>query len=374
MLPVYSLGPEDPLQAAPHQPGIFKYRGLLPLKADTVPISLGEGSTPLVPADRLATHAGVGRLLFKDETRNPTWSYKDRLAAVAVSVAAADGADTVALASTGNHGAAAAAYAAFAGLRCVVLTMDSVPRTMKVLMQSLGAEVVALRSIAARWQLLGEAVAEWGWVPLSGFLNPPVGSNPFGIDGYKTISYEIWEELHDVPDAVVVPTAYGDGLAGIERGFRDLVTLGLSSRVPRLVAVDPFGAYASALSHGGDNPEQVAIERSVAFSVATPFATLQGLSAIRRTAGTAVAQPSDAITIDAQRRIASSCGLFLEMSSALCLPAVEELTKRGELSAHDTVVCIATSTGLKDLGAVDGLDDVPVIDPTLSDLDGALRR
>jgi threonine synthase len=372
-LPVYDLDGLSGLPEDQSQPGIFRYRDLLPVPDDAVPVSLHEGRTPLLPAPELAAQVGVGALWFKDETRNPTWSYKDRLAAVAVTVARHRGADTIALASTGNHGAASAAYAAAAGLRCVVLTLSSVPTSMKVLMQSYGATVVALETGPQRWKVLAEAVRAWGWVPLSGFVDPPLGSNPFGVDGYKTIAYEIAADLPELPDVVVVPTAYADGLAGIQRGFADLVRLGVVDRQPRLVAVDPFGAYAAALAGPGGEPVGVPVSSTVAFSIGTRIATHQGLAALRSSAGTAAGVPHDEDTMSAQRRIASSVGLYAEASSAICLPGVEALVASGQIGPRDRVVCIATSSGLKDVDASAArLPAVPVIAPELSALRAAL--
>ena len=370
VLPVYRSDPAGPDAS---QPGIFRYRHRLPVPATAEPVSLHEGATPLVDAGRLTGQVGVGGLWFKDEARNPTWSYKDRLAAVAVTNARAGGADTVAVATTGNHGAAAAAYAAVAGLRCVVLTVEWVPTTMKVLMQSYGADVFALPTPPERWKLLRQAVEQWGWVPLSGYLDPPIGSNPFGVDGYKTIAFEIVEQLGDVPDAVVVPAAYGDGLAGIQRGFADLVALGAAERQPRLVAVDPLGAYVAALAAYPDDPPRVQWQQTSSFSIGTPIATHQGVAAVRASGGTAVSVPDDGVVMAAQRTIASTCGLFLEASAAICLPAVEELVRAGRLGADSRVVCLATSSGLKDIGAAEQrLPPVPVIEPDLGTLERAL--
>ena len=372
VLPVHQVV-EGPVPRREGEPGIFRYRDLLPVADDVEVVSLSEGGTPLLPADRLAEQVGVTKLWFKDETRNPTWSYKDRLAAVAVTVARARGADTVALATTGNHGAAAAAYAAAAGLRCVALTLASVPETMKVLMQSYGADVVALEKPADRWTLLAEGVRRRGWMPISGFVNPPIGSNPFGVDGYKTIAYEIFDQLGEVPDVVVVPVAYGDGLVGIHRGFRDLVDMGLAARAPRMVAAEPFGPYAAALAHDPREPVPVETSASVSFSVAASMATHQGLQALLQSDGAAVAEPDDDVVMDAQRMIASSLGLYLEASSALCLPAVVRLRGDGRIRPEDRVVCIATSTGLKDVGSTaDRLPDVAVVPPDLAELERVL--
>ena len=369
MLPRYDFDQSEFLsdKAAP---GLFKYRELLPLPVGVTPVSLGEGGTPLIRLDGVAAELGVGRFLIKDETRNPTWSYKDRLAAVAVTKAKHDGADTVVVASTGNHGAAVAAYAAAAGLRCVALTVASVPLTMKVLMQVYGAAVVAVDDLEGRWTLMRAGVRERGWIPVSGIADPPAGSNPWGVDGYKTISYEVFEELGAIPDVVVVPTAYGDGLAGISRGFADLVELGNADRVPQMVAVDPFGAYAAGLGEG--RPVWMERRPSVAFSIATPIATEQGLVAIRESGGTAIGVGDDAEIMAAQRRLALA-GIYLEASSAISLPAVRRLVEGGQVGLDTTVVAIGTATGLKDVGVTAGLlPSVPVIEPTLEALDRAI--
>lgn len=364
-----------PLPVADGEPGIFRHRGLLPLPATTRPVSLGEGRTPLLPLRRLGAELGLSRLLLKDESRNPTWSYKDRLAAVAVSKAAADGAKTVVVSTTGNHGAAVAAYAAAAGLDCVALTLTSVPATMRTLMQAYGAKVFAYPTGPDRWAVMAAAVAEHGWVPMSGFRDPPIGSNPFGVDGYKTIAYEIWEELGEVPDAVLMPAAYGDGLAGVHRGFADLVALGLAATVPRLVAVDPFGAYAAALAAPALVPPRVPAGPSVSFSVATPIATQQGVEALRQSGGRAVAEASDDRVMAMQSRLAGAEGLYAEASAALPLVGAGALAAEGWLRPHELVVAVSTSTGLKDVGATTSrLPEPPVLSPDLAALDEALAR
>jgi threonine synthase len=313
------------------------------------------------------------RVVIKDESRNPTWSWKDRLAAVAVTRAMERGSDTIVVATTGNHGAAAAAYAAAAGLSCVALTLASVPETMKTLMQVYGADVVALPAPADRWHLMRELVRTRGWEPVSGYCDPPIGSNPFGVDGYKTIAYEIFEQLAAVPEVVVVPAAYGDGLAGILRGFEDLLALGLTDRTPRMVAVDPLGAYRAAAEAG--ILVRVPAGGSVAFSIATTIGTAQGLSAVQRSDGTAVATGDDERLLAAQAGLASSAGLYLENASVAGVVAVNDLAVSGSLPAGGTVVVLGTSTGLKDVGATASqLPAVPVIEPDVAALDRALKE
>src|SRR5512137_2219499 len=166
---------------------LWRFRRLLPLP-DAEPVSLGEGATPLVPLGRLGHRLGVPQLFAKDESQNPTWSYKDRLSSLAVTHAVATGARVITIASTGNHGASTAAYAARAGLPCVIFTLASVPDTMKTLMQSYGAAVVACPTSESRWALMRQSVERLGWYPTGGFVLPPIGSNPYGVDGYKTIA------------------------------------------------------------------------------------------------------------------------------------------------------------------------------------------
>ena len=373
ILPVVDLTGMDRLPVDAAQPGLFRYRAMLPLAADTTPVSLGEGGTPVVELPHLADRTAVAKVWVKDESRNPTWSYKDRLAAVATSKAVEVGAETVVVASTGNHGAAVAAYAARAGLRCVVLTLASVPATMKTLMQSYGAEVVALQRPADRWSLMGQLVAARGWMAMSGYADPPAGSNPYGVDGYKTIAYEIVEQLPQPPDVVVVPVAYGDGLAGIGRGFADLAALGVIDRVPRLIAAEPFGPLAAALAAEDVTAGPVPVQPSVAFSTATPFGTQQSLAALRASDGAAVATPDDDEIIAAQLELAREAGMYLEASSVTAVVALSKARAAGVLCETDTVVVIGTSTGLKDVGATAArLPEVPIIEPSIGALDDAL--
>src|SRR5947209_8317843 len=137
--------------------GLWRFRPLLPVRTSR-PVSLGEGSTPLVHLERLGRRLGLPRLYAKDESQNPTWSYKDRLCATAVTHAVETGARVITISSTGNHGASTAAYAARAGLPCVIFTLASVPETMKTPMQAYGAAVVACPTSESRWDLMRQGI------------------------------------------------------------------------------------------------------------------------------------------------------------------------------------------------------------------------
>jgi len=346
LAPLMGLGPD---QLAPRDGprGLWRWSALMPVRTDR-PVTLGEGATPLIHLERLGRRLGLGRLYAKDESQNPTWSYKDRLCAVAVTHAVESGARVVTIASTGNHGASTAAYAARAGLACVIFTLASVPETMKTLMQAYGAAVVACPTPESRWRLMRQGVERLGWYPTSGFSVPPIGSNPYGIEGYKTLAYEIAEDLSwQAPDWVVVPSAYSDGLSGIAKGMTELHTLGLIKTVPRMAAAEPFGPLAHALERGLEAPEPVEGGDSVAFSIASRYGTYQGLAALRASRGIGV-RITDEGVFEAQRALAREEGLFVEPSSAAALTAVLQLHARRALDPDEVAVVVLTSGGLKD--------------------------
>jgi threonine synthase len=352
------------------QPGLFGWRTLLPIADSTRAVSLGEGDTPLVETPALASWLGVRSVLVKDESQNPTWSYKDRLAAVAVTKAAELGKDTVVVASSGNHGAAVAAYAAAAGIRCVVLSTQAVPSTMSTLLRIYGSELYLVETAADRWQVMAEGVRQLGWFPISGYQAPPVGSVPFGIEAYKTIAYEIQAQLGTaVPSWVAVPVAYADGLAGIERGYRDLLSSGSIRRSPRMLAVEPLGAHAEALRHGQQVAGPVERRATVAFSTGSPWATCQGLDALGRSRGVAEGDISDGDILAAQARVAECAGIYMETASAASMAALERLATRGTLGQDDDVLIVNTSSGLKTTEETQAiLAPPPTIEPSLSAL------
>ena len=245
---------EEPPRLRRPAAGLTLWRWAEALPVDEIDaVSLGEGNTPLVEVPRLARALGVGRLWVKDESRNPTWSFKDRLATVVVSFARRAGARVIASSSTGNAGAAVAAYAARAGLPCVVVTAAGAAGPMLAQMRAYGAMVLAVRDKADRWKLLEAGVRRYGWFPTSPFFGPVVGSNPYGIEGYKTLAYEIAEALDwRAPDWCTLPVCYGDALFGLWKGFEDLHGLGWVARRPRLIAAEIYGSLGRALVDGGD--------------------------------------------------------------------------------------------------------------------------
>ena len=353
---------------------LWRFRDLLPVAGDRV-ISLDEGGTPLVPLERIGRRLGLSRLYAKDESRNPTWSYKDRLCSVAITHAVESGARVIAISSTGNHGASTAAYAARAGLPCVIFTLASVPDTMKTLMQVYGAAVIACATSEQRWRLLREGVERLGWYPTGGYVTPPIGSNPFGIEGYKTLAFEVAEALDwTAPDLIAVPSSYGDGLYGIWKGMQELHTLKIVGSLPRMVAAEPFGSLAHALEKKLETPERVEGGASVAFSIASPQGTFQGLKALQDSHGAGV-RITDEGVFEAQRALAREEGLFVEPSSAAALTAVMQLRKTGAIEPDEVVVVVLTSGGLKDHAASRAwLPAVPSAGDSFDDVLAVLRK
>jgi threonine synthase len=353
---------------------LWRWADALPVDAADA-VSLGEGSTPLVETPRLARELGVGRLLVKDESRNPTWSFKDRLATVAISSARRLGARVVASSSSGNAGAAVAAYAARAGLPCIVFTFTAAAGPMVTQMHAYGAMVLAVRDKADRWKLLEAGVRRLGWFPTSPFFGPAVGSNPFGVEGYKTLAYEIAAAFDgQVPDWCVLPVCYGDALYGMWKGFDELRRLGWIERVPRLAAAEVYGSLGAALADGTDAvPDMPQTHATVAGSIGATRSTFQALAALRGSGGAARSVGNDALL--AWQRALAHEGLYVEPSSAAPLEAVRQLRADGRIADADSVVVVATAGGLKDPDATArGLGEVPVVAPSLDAVGEALAR
>lgn len=357
---------------APRRAGLWRFATALPVD-EHYAVSLGEGDTPLLHLPRVGDSYGLRALHIKNESANPTWSHKDRLVALTVAAARQAGATVVTAASTGNHGASLAAYAARAGLRCLIVTLASVPDTMKTLMQSYGAVVVATETSAGRYEVMTAGVDQYGWFPASNSVMPPVGSTPYGVDGYKTIAYELFQEFDgSLPDWIIVPVAYGDCLSGIYRGLCDLREIGLCDQLPKLVGAEVFGPLSRALQGNTLGPVETA--PTAAFSIGGPYTTEQAIAAIRGSDGTACTLTEHEL-LHAQRELAAREGVFAEAASCVALAAAAKLRADEMISDGDRVVGILTSSGLKDpSGAAASLPEVPTIEPRLEALQQALPR
>jgi threonine synthase len=336
---------------------LWRYGDLLPV-TEAEAVSLGEGDSPLHRLGSIGRSIGVEFLFGKDETRNPTWSFKDRLACIAVSTAKKLGAAAIVSSSTGNAGAAVAAYAAKAGLPCIVFTAKGVVGPLVTQMRVYGATVVAVGNKADRWPLMQRAVREFGWFPTSPFFGPAVGSNPYGIEGYKTLAYEIAEQMNwQVPDCCVLPVCYGDALLGMWRGFEDMRAIGWIDRVPRMMAAEIYGSLNAAMRDGGDTlPDMPLTHDTVAKSTTATRSTFQALHVLRASAGSATTVTNDAI-LQWQQKLASQEGLYVEPASAGAIAAVAQLKNSGDIKSTDRVIALLTASGLKDPDATASVQD-----------------
>ena len=325
-------------------PGLWSWFDLLPISDRGAIVSLGEGRTPLLRSAHLGRILGMDTLLFKDETRNPTGSFKDRMLAVGVARAVELGKKTVAVQSSGNVGAAAAAYAARAGLQAKIF----VPRTAsdeKILQaQMYGADVFRVEhdSPAEIFALLEWACQEFDWY----LASTAAIYNPFTLEGAKTIAYEIAEQMaFDLPDWMIVPVGGGGNIGSLWRGFLDLRALGLVERLPRMVGVQAAGCapFVDAVRMGLSAKE--ALERRWPVIETLAGAITDDVVFDAHVTAVAVSDP-DALAMQAS--LAASEGLFVEPASATSLAAIPALLADGRIERHHRVLVLLTGTGLKD--------------------------
>lgn len=353
---------------------LWRYGDILPVTKSEA-ISLGEGGTPLHQLSRLGRHVGVPLLLGKDETRSPTSSFKDRMACIAVSTAKKFAAPAVVSSSTGNAGAAVAAYAAKAGIPCVVFSSGAAGACLAQ-MRVAGATVVSLHRKDYRWPLMRRAVERLGWFPTSPFFGPVVGSNPYGIEGYKTLAYEIAEDLDwNIPDCCVLPVCYGDALIGMWRGFEEMMACGWTDRMPRMYAAEIYGSLAAALHEGTDSiPDMPATHQTLAQSTTATRSTYQALRVLSRSGGDAISVSNSEI-LQYQAQLSRMEGLYVEPATAGAFAAVAGLLKTGSIRSNERVAVLMTASGIKDIHAtIDSLDELPTFENDPDEIFSWLRE
>jgi len=329
-------------------PGMWRYRQLLPVDDEDSIVTLGEGDTPLLRVDRIGQKLGIRNLYVKDESRNPTGSFKDRLASAAISVALRLGMKVITGSSSGNAGAATAAFSASAGLPCVMFTTQQFPLAMKTQMAVLGTYLLAAPTIIDRWALVEAGVDQLGWFPVTVFSHPYFGSNCYGIEGYKTIGYEVADILGDDIDHIVVPVGAGDAFTGIWKGFKEYAQGGLLDEVPRMHAAEIYGPLEHALANDLEDCIEMPTEGdpSVAVSVASNLSTYQALNVLRDTGGGARSATNEEL-LQTQHDLARLEGIYVETSSALSIAAIPRMVEAGLIDPDSTVVAVLTSSGLK---------------------------
>jgi threonine synthase len=362
----------------------FDYSPFLPVSRLVAPFPLRVGRTPLVAAMRLGEALGLGNLYLKDETRNPSASTKDRATAVALRRAWDVGAETVAVASTGNAGSSLACLAAALDMRAVVFVPENAPIAKLTQALSFGATVLAVRgNYDDAFDLCLKASNEFGW------FNRSTGYNPFTREGKKTCAYEIWEDLgRRVPDRVLVPTGDGNLLSGMWKGWRDLHAVGLIDKLPRIDCVQ--SESSAAICHtvrrirkqGDVDPDWSTLvvddvkATTVADSISVdrPRDGLAAVKAVIQSGGEAVTIPDKEI-LAAIPEIARATGVFAEPAAAAPWAAVKQLVHDQKVAADELLVCIVSGSGLKDIAnARSAVGEPLAVDLSIDAVRDALRE
>jgi threonine synthase len=319
---------------------VERYREFLPVTEATPVVSLGEGATPLVHARRLGASIGVPNLHLKIEGQNPTGSFKDRGMVMAIAKAIEAGARSVICASTGNTSASAAAYAAAAGLECVVV-LPAGKIAIGKLLQALvfGARVIAVRGNFDEALHVVRALAEQDDHPIT-LVN---SVNPFRLEGQKTAAFEVVDDLGRAPDILAIPVGNAGNISAYWRGFREYREAGRAVSVPRMWGFQAAGAAPFVVGHPIEHPETVA----TAIRIGNPASW--GLAvAARDDSGGRIDAVTDEEILAAYHELSRLEGVFCEPSSAASVAGLIKAAQAGEVDPGATVVAVLTGNGLKD--------------------------
>jgi threonine synthase len=333
---------------AAREPNMWRYRELMPLLDDDSPITLGEGWTPLVHARRLGAELGIGRLFVKDESLNPTNSFKARGLSAAVTRARHLGARTLSVPSAGNAANALAAYAAAAGIPAKVF----MPKDVKVPFirecELYGAEVTLVDGlITDAGRIAAERGRALGWYDVSTL------KEPYRIEGKKTMAYELGEQLDwQFPDWIIYPTGGGTGMVGMWKAFEELEHIGwkAAGRRPKMVSVqaEHCAPIVKAFEEGKERSEPWPNARTVADGLRVPKAVgdFLVLRAVRESGGTALSV-SDSDMVASMRELGSREGISAAPEGGAALHALKVLLNDGRVKSTDTVVVFNTGGALK---------------------------
>lgn len=332
-----------------HPRSLWRFRDLLPIGPSTVIYSLGEGATPLISADRLAARLGLSKLWIKDESQNPTGSFKARGMSVAITKAVELGARRFCLPSAGNAAGAAAAYAALAGCALRAHMPDDSGDGFFDECRAYGAEVVPVRgTIADCARRLKEECDPSVWFDLSTLREP------YRLEGKKTLGYELWEDFGGdgaLPDAIVYPTGGGTGLIGMWKAFAEMQELGwIGPQRPRMMCVQAEGCapIVRAFTSGAETATPIEKPQTAALGLRVPAAIgdLLMLRALRESGGAALTV-TEAEWSEGQTWLARDVGLFASPEGGAASYAVKKALEAGVINTADSVVVFNTGSGFK---------------------------
>jgi threonine synthase len=326
---------------------LWRYREVLPVDADENIVSLGEGWTPLLHARALGEQVGFRELYIKDESQNPTQSFKARGMAAAVSMAKELGAKKLAVPSAGNAAGALAAYAACAGLEAFIFMPKDTPRANVIECEQTGAQVTLMDGLITD---CGAEVARRkdaeGWFDVSTL------KEPYRVEGKKTLGYELAEQLDwELPDVIIYPTGGGTGLIGMWKAFDEMEQMDwIGSKRPKMVTVQAAGCapIVRAFEAGKRFADEFPNAHTTASGLRVPRAIgdFLILDAIRASGGTAIAVTDEEL-IAATGEIGAAEGVFCAPEGAACLPALRKMVEAGQVKSDERVVLFNTGAGVK---------------------------
>jgi len=327
---------------------VWRYKDFMPIRDPSKIVSLNEGGTGLHPCQRLVNLLGVKQLYVKNEGENPTGSFKDRGMTVGVTKAVELNMKTVICASTGNTSASLAAYAARAGLRCIVIIPSGKIAHGKLAQAMVyGAKVL---QVQGNFDQALKTVLELSEKHREVYLLNSI--NPYRLEGQKSLAYEICDQLNrEPPDRVVVPVGNAGNISAIWKGFTEFHKLGLINKLPKMTGIQAEGAapIARAIKDGKDEimpinePETIA----TAIRIGAPVSWKKAIRAINESRGTAETVTDEEI-LEAQKMLARAEGLFVEPASASSIAGLKKMFEVGKIDKDEVVVCVATGHGLKD--------------------------
>jgi len=317
---------------------INKYKEFLPVDATTKIITLNEGNTPLIKAENLEKEMPGLEIYLKYDGLNPTGSFKDRGMTMAVTKAVESGSKAIICASTGNTSAAAAAYAAKAGIRCIVIIPNK-KIAMGKLAQAIayGAEIIAIDGNFDDALNMVKEISDKHPITLVNSINP------YRIEGQKTAAFEICEQLGDIPDYLSIPVGNAGNITAYWKGFKEFKENNRINRLPRLLGFQAAGAAPIVENRVFENPETIA----TAIRIGNPASWKYAVAALDESEGS-IDKLSDDSILEAYKMIAGREGIFAEPASCISVAGIYKLYREGKLEKNKKVVCVLTGNGLKD--------------------------
>ncbi len=351
---------------------MWRYMELLPVEGIGNRPRLRVGCSPLYKAEKLGGLLGIQKLWIKDDGQNPTASLKDRASAMAVVKAEEAGKTTIACSSTGNAASSLAGNAAAAGLSACIFVPARAPKGKIAQLMMFGARVFLVDgSYEDTFRISAEAIDRWGW------YNRNAAINPYLMEGKKTVSLEIAEQLGFVmPDYVAVSVGDGCTIGGVYKGFKDLYETGLIDRIPRLISVQASGCCPINTAAAAGTMDWVPQEENTcadSIAVGVPRNPVKALNAIRESNGITV-NVSDEEILSAMRLLGSSSGVFAEPAGAAATAGLKKAAESGLIEKDASVVTIVTGNGLKDVNnAIRSAGEPVHIRPEMADLEQYFR-